>query len=423
MTHASKLRVLAFNHHSTAGGAARSATRISRMMLTHGNKTTLHTAVGPSTSDLTSSPCTSSEKYRNFLRLIVSQAVGRLQKTENKVLHSLNFLPSGWDTFINSSICDIVHLHWINSEMMSVKDIGRIRKPLVWTLHDMWAFCGSEHVTDDTRYENGYTRRNRPQTHRLLDLDRWTWRRKKSCWKTPFLIVTPSTWLQKCAKSSRLFSNFPTLQIPNPIDTNLWRPIERHIARELLGVPQNAKVILFGSSELRSAPHKGFDLLLSALAKLAQQAQSSSILLTILGPDHGVPSLPGLSVRNMGLMNDDLSLRACYSAADVTAVPSRIDNFPNLALESLACGTPVVGFNVCGLPDIVVHKSTGYLAKPFDTAELAHGLLWVLHHDEPQNLRYQARNRAVKTFSYDVIAPQYQSAYNTAIDTFSSEQR
>src|SRR5660398_251756 len=123
------------------------------------------------------------------MRPYAGSATMRLQRTENPTLHSPALLPSQMRAQLNAGAADVVNLHWVCGEMLSVKDIGRITKPVVWTLHDMWAFCGPEHGG--------------------LDIDRWTWRRKRKAWKRPFHIVTPSRWLADCARESALMHDWP----------------------------------------------------------------------------------------------------------------------------------------------------------------------------------------------------------------------
>ena len=179
--------------------------------------------------------------------------------------HSISLLPSKLVKYINSSDADIIHLHWIQREMMSISDLGRINKPIVWTLHDMWAFCGAEHYTSDYRWLNGYLADNRPKYESGFDLNRWTWQRKKKHWKKPFEIITPSKWLGDCVRKSKLMNSWPTTVIPNPIDINFWKPLDIKKSRHTLKLRDGITYILFGAQGGSSDPRKGFDLLLESL--------------------------------------------------------------------------------------------------------------------------------------------------------------
>src|SRR5660398_316157 len=151
------------------------------------------------------------------MRPYAGSATMRLQRTENPTLHSPALLPSQMRAQLNAGAADMVNLHWVCGEMLSAKDIGRITKPVVWTLHDMWAFCGAEHYAPDgdgARWRQGYEKDTRGPGHGGLDIDRWTWRRKRKAWKRPFHIVTPSRWLADCARESALMHDWPVTVVP-----------------------------------------------------------------------------------------------------------------------------------------------------------------------------------------------------------------
>ena len=332
-------------------------------------------------------------------------------KTENKNLHSFAFLHSRLVNSINTSEFDIVNIHWINGGMLSVSDISRIEKPLVWTVHDMWPFCGGEHYTEDLRWREGYRRDNRPPHESGLDLNRWTWRRKLKHWKRPVNIVTPSHWLGDCVRASCLMRSWPVSVIHYPIDTEKWKPIDRELARELLGLPRDVCLVLFGAIGGGEDSRKGFDLLQSALGHLEGSKMALELLVFGESRPKDPPNL-GFPIHYAGHLYDDLSLRALYSAADVFVLPSRQDNLPNTGVEALACGTPIVAFDICGLPDLVKHKEIGWLAKPFDTADMACGIKWVLEdHQRLNRMRKLARETAVSKFSNSVISEKYLALY------------
>jgi glycosyltransferase involved in cell wall biosynthesis len=335
-------------------------------------------------------------------------------RTANPILHSPAVLPSGWAKSINASDADLTHLHWVNIEMMSVEDIGRIEKPVVWTLHDMWAFCGAEHVADDFRWREGYLRTNRPSHEAGFDLNKWVWGRKRRAWRRPMHIVAPSRWLAECVQQSMLMREWPVSVIPNAIDTDAWRPVEKTWARNLLGLPSSVPLLLFGTFGSNAAPHKGFDLFQAALQFL--RAETEELQLVVFG--ERAPREPvdmGLPVHYMGHLHDDLSLRILYSAADVMIVPSRKEAFGQTASEALACGTPVIAFGATGLLDVVRHQETGYLAKAYDPEDFARGIQWVLEDRERYaKLSAQAREDAVGRFSYPAVARQYLTVYEAA---------
>jgi glycosyltransferase involved in cell wall biosynthesis len=354
-------------------------------------------------------PATKGAKAFAALRGHATSPLVKTLKTGNPIIHSPAVLPSQWVKRINASDADIVHLHWVQGEMLSIADIGRIERPIVWTLHDMWAFCGAEHYTEEFRWREGYRRDNRPAHESGFDLNRWTWERKRKHWRRPIQIVTPSHWLADCVRESALMRDWPVLVIPNCLDTDRWKPMEQALARELLGLPADVPLLLFGAMGGGRDPRKGFDLLTAALGHLRGVIPGLELVIFGQLAPRNPPDL-GFPVHYTGHLHDDLSLRALYSAADALVVPSRQDNLPNTAVEAQACGTPVVAFHIGGLPDIVAHQRTGYLAKAFDVADLADlavGIAWVLGED----LRQASRERAVARFSNAVVAEQYRAVY------------
>ncbi len=331
------------------------------------------------------------------------------------MLHSPAVLNSGWARKINNSSADVCHLHWINHEMMSVEDLANINKPIVWTLHDMWAFCGGEHYSEDFRWRDGYDHNNRPAYEGGFDLNRWVWNRKRKAWKRPMHIVAPSRWLAECARESKLMQGWPISVVNNALDTEVWRPVDKAFARALFGLPKDVPILLFGALGGTADPRKGFDLLLAALENLRGKIEGLEVVVFgQLAPKETIDF--GFPVRYVGRLNDDLALAILYSAVDAMIVPSRQDNLPNTGVEAMACGTPVVAFDAGGLTSIVKHLQTGYLAKPFDPASLAEGIIWVLSDKKRHaSLSLASRQWALNHFSYSVVAEQYHKIYELAL--------
>lgn len=410
------MRIVHLNHSDINGGAARAAYRIHHALLNSGVDSRMMVNMATSGDWTVQGPTSAQAKLATQLRALVGALPGLMLHPKDPTIHSASILPSRWPQRLNTTDVEIVHLHWVGKEMLSVADIGRIRKPIVWTLHDMWAFCGAEHYVQDLRWREGYHRENRPTHESGLDLNRWTWLRKRGHWRKPMYIVAPSRWLADCVRESALMKRWPVAVVPNALDTERWRPLPRPLARDMLSLPRDKRLLLFGAmGGGHKDPRKGFDLLLGALEQL--QGQIQDLQLVVFGqlaprqpPDMGLP------IHYIGHLHDDLSLRVLYSAADALVVPSRQDNLPNTGVEAHACGTPVIAFATGGLPDIVSHKETGWLAQPFDTEDLAQGIRWVLADPDRQiRLREQARVKAVRRFAPQVVAKMYRAIYEEVI--------
>lgn len=414
------MQVFNLNCYDVAGGAARAAYRIHHALRSNAINSTL--LVNSSTSDdwTVSARKKYSEKLINDLKYAFSASIPKLLKTSNINLHSASVIPSKWPKFINESQADLVNLHWFNHEMLSIKDVKKLKKPLVWTLHDMWGFCGAEHYTEDFRWRDGYKSDNRPEYESGFDLNKWVFDRKLKYLQKPMHIIAPSSWLADCAKKSILMQNWPIHTVPNAIDTNLWKPVEKNLARQLLNLPLEPHLVMFGALDGVNDTRKGFDLLKDALGLL--KGEIKNLELVVFGQlEPKTPLDLGFPVHYMGHLHDDTSLIAAYSAVDVMVVPSKQEAFGQTASEALSCGTPVLAFKTTGLLDIVKHQTNGYLAKAFDVEDLANGIKWIFADSiRYQQLSMQARIDAVNKFSYKVVAEQYIQIYNSAINDFNS---
>lgn len=410
------MKSLCVSHSDINGGAARAAYRIHYALRDSGMDSQMLVNVRASGDWTVQGPSSKLSMVIGRLRPQLVIPFLKLLRTGNPIIHSPAILPSHLSERINASDADLVHLHWVQGEMLSITDIARIRKPIVWTLHDMWAFCGAEHYTTYHRWRDGYRPDNRPDYESGFDLNRTIWQRKRKHWRRPLQIVCPSHWLADCVHASALMADWPVAVVPNPIDTDRWQPIDQRLARHLLGLPQDCPLLLFGAMGGGNDPRKGMDLLLSAFNQPCIEGNLHDLQLVVFGQraSQSPPQL-GFPVHYTGHLHDDLSLRVLYSAADVFVIPSRQDNLPNTGLEAHACGTPVVAFNTGGLPDIIDDRVTGVLAEPFEPASLAAAISWVLENSTRRHaLRTAARERAERLWSPRRIAGLYEKVYLSA---------
>ncbi len=311
---------------------------------------------------------------------------------------------------------DLVNLHWICNGFLKIETIAKLNKPVLWTLHDMWAFTGGCHYTQGcNRYIQSCGTCPQIQSQHNNDLSSWIWRRKQKAWQRLNLtIVSPSVWLAKCAKESSLFRNIRIDVIPNGIDINKYKPLNKNFAREVLNLPQEKLLILFGAGGGISDPRKGFHYLQEALQHLSQTAWKDKIELVVFGSEQSQSqSESGFKYNFLGKLSDDITLALVYSAADVFVAPSIQDNLSNTVMEAIACGLPCTAFNIGGMPDLIEHQQNGYLAVPYKTEDLAQGMIWILENRERhQKLRDRARQKAEVEFSQEIQARNYLSLFN-----------
>lgn len=406
------MKILHVNTYDSKGGAARAAYRLHRSLLAENIDSKMLVQRKTSDDNTVIAPQSKFEKGVNLIRPTLDNLPLHQYKNRTQSLFSPAWLPfSQIPKKIAQISPDIVHLHWICGGMMSIRDLVKIDKPIVWSLHDMWAFTGGEHID-----ENQHHYLDRCGNSKVLnskkdkDLSRKGWERKQQVYAhmENMTIVGLSNWMHQSAKSSSLLRDEHHVQLPNPIDVRAFAPFDKIEARRLFNLPINKKLALFGAMNATSDLNKGFNYLFKALKKM----ESENIELVIFGSSQ--PDTPldfEQPVHYLGHLNDDVSLRALYNAADVMIVPSLQENLSNAIMESLACGTPVVAFNVGGNSDMIEHIDNGYLAQPFDTDDLARGIEWVLDAPNYQQLCDNAREKVLTHFDSQLVAKQYIALY------------
>lgn len=345
----------------------------------------------------------------------------KLYPTRDRTMFSPQLFPDAIAPKVAQLNPDIIHLHWICNGFLQIDTLAKFNKPLVWTLHDMWPFTGGCHYTQGCdRYTDSCGACPQLESTRTSDLSHWVWQRKARYWKGLNLtIVSPSQWLADCARKSSLFKDVRIEVIPHGLDSKKYKPINQNVARELLNLPHEKQLVLFGAAGVATGdPRKGFHLLQSGLQTLKQRGWQDRIELVVFGASQPEQAIDlGFKVHYLGRLNDDISLALLYSGADVMVVPSIEEAFGQTASESLACGTPVVAFKATGLKDIIAHQQNGYLAKPFEVEDLALGIAWVLEDAERhQKLQISARTKAEQEFTLELQAQRYLTLLKKIVD-------
>ena len=308
---------------------------------------------------------------------------------------------------------DVAHVHWVGDGMLSIRDIAaitpRLGLPVVWTLHDMWLFTGGCHYAGScTRFRESCGKCPILGSESGDDLSTRNLGHKRDVWKdTRFTIVTPSRWLANQVRESALFKDHAVNVIANGIDTQVYQPYDQRTAREVFGLPMDAKLILFGAYQLDDT-RKGVAYLRDALAHLHTYKDLGAVELVTFGSGPLPLDLP-YPVHRVGRLDDDRLLALLYTAADVLVVPSLQDNLPNTVVEALACGTPCAAFNIGGMPDMIAHKSNGYLAEPFVADDLARGIAWAFGARDEAHLH--ARESALTNFDLSRVVKAYAELY------------
>jgi len=413
------MKVLLLSSSDFIGGAARAAYRLHKGFEQLKIDTQMLVQVKSSDDASVVAPQTNLKKSAVALRPSLDYLPLRLYPQRDRTNFSTQWVPDSIASRIKQLAPDIVNLHWVCDGFLQIETLAKLDRPIVWTLHDMWAFTGGCHYSQDCdRYTASCG--NCPQLHsdQTCDLSRWIWSRKTKAWKNLNLtIVTPSHWLAKCARTSSLFQGLPIEVIPYGIDLEQYKPIDRKLARSLLNLPQDKQLILFTAVQATSDRRKGFHLLRAALEHLNQLDRAAKAELLVVGAFQPSDSIElGLQTRYLGRLNDDVSLALTYAAADVFVAPSTQDNLPNTVMEAIACGTPCVAFNIGGMADLIDHQCNGYLAQPFQTEELAHGIAWILADPERhRRLAEAARQKAEQEFALEKQATRYVTLFQQVL--------
>ena len=314
---------------------------------------------------------------------------------------------------------DVVGLYWINGGFVSPETLTRIGKPLVWRLSDVWPFSGGCHYPGACERYTAHCG-DCPQLKKSSEQDtsRRLWQRKFDAWRDLDLtIAAPSNWMACLARQSRLFRERRIEVIPTGVDLSIFRPQNRLDLRERLGIPLDRLVIAFGALDPDGDTRKGYAELSASLQRIAASPLAPRVIALIFGrqqlPNERLP----IATRFLGRLDQDQALADAYSAADIVAVPSLEDNLPNVALEAIACGVPVCGFDVGGMPDIVRNGWNGFLVPLRDSRALADGMIALLGDDSlRQQMAENARAHAVQRFSLDTQAHTYATLYAELVD-------
>ena len=315
---------------------------------------------------------------------------------------------------------DIIHLHWINQGMLSLNDIQKILqsgKPVVWTMHDMWPCTGiCHHARECDKYHQEC--HHCPYIYKggsKKDLSNQVFKKKKELYQlAPITFITCSQWLKGRAGQSALLNGHTIVDIPNPINTSLFKPQNTLVARNRMGLPTDKKLILFGSVKVTDK-RKGIDYFIESCKLLAETHPElkEELGVVVYGKNsEQLKSMIPFQVFPLDFINSDKELVNVYNAVDLYVTPSLEENLPTTIMEAMACGVPCVGFNVGGIPEMIDHLHNGYVAEYKSAEDLANGVIWTLNESEYHTLSEEACRKAVSNYSESIIAKKYIDIFN-----------
>ena len=408
------MRLLHLNGADIEGGAAKAATRLVQGIHEQGADVRLYVQRKYGDASLIDGPQSLFGKALGFARPTVEQLLLGITPGNLNGPFCAAFLPDGLLTQVSATAPDILHLHWV-ARMLRLETLRRVSVPIVWTLHDSWAFTGGCYLPGNcTRYRKSCGACPVLNSARENDLSRRVWQRKEEAWKNLNLtIIAPSRWMAACARASSLFCNTRIEVIPNGIDVQSYKPVEKHSARERFSLPHDKKLILFGAASVTQDRNKGFHLLAEALRELAATAKNDQVELVVFGSaDPDKLSSLGFKTHYLGWQSDETTLAHLYSAADVFVLPSLQESLGYTVMEAMACGTPCVAFNQGGVPDLIDQRQNGYLAQPYEPSDLARGIAWIVEDEHRrEELSRNARRKIEQEFAMEHVVKRHLVLY------------
>ena len=312
---------------------------------------------------------------------------------------------------------DVIHLHWVNQGYLSINNLNKILhsgKRVVITMHDQWYFTGICHYSGDCdKYTSHCHHCTLMNGTALGDFASQLFDKKQHIYEdSKVTFVGCSQWMANLARTSALTQGHKVVSIPNAINTEQFRPLNKTAARKELCLPLKGKLLLFGCQRITDE-RKGFRYLVDALQIIKRDnpeiAQNTEIVV-VGGKADSISSHLPFSIIPVSYVSDPQKMIALYNAVDLYVTPSLQDNLPNTIMEALACGTPCVGFDVGGIPEMIDHKKNGYVARYKDSADFAEGIKWVLTSDH-DTLSTKAREKVMNNYTEDIVAKKYIEVY------------
>lgn len=389
------MRILFLNTSSSVGGAAIAAGRLKSALEKQGIQTSL---------------LTRTEKAGFYIERAAIWAANGFSK-ENLFAVDIANYGENITKLPEFKEADIIHLHWINQGFLSTRGLKKIfdsGKPIVWTMHDMWPCTGiCHHSRECDYYFIGCHDCQYLKFPGKRDLSSVIYRRKETAYKNANLtFVTCSKWLKERASHSGLLAGHNLLDIPNPIDTGFFKPLGQKNRKDGFR-------ILFGAAKITDK-RKGIDYFIEACNILKAKAPDLRLKVVCYGQNSEVlSSLLPYPVESKGYVSGDAAIRDLYNSVDLFVTPSLEDNLPNTIMEAMACGVPCVGFNVGGIPEMIEHGKTGYVAEYKSSEDFADGIVWTLDKTRYEQLSKASRQKVIANYSEDKVAEQYIRLYQS----------
>lgn len=421
------LKVVMLSYHNQNGGAGIACGRLASALIKLGHQVTYLVQEKSGDDAAVSVNDSWLKKGIAWLRFILERLYFLPHEKDKSIRFLFNPGVFGQNISQHPSIksADVIHMHWMNFGFMGISDISdllKLGKPVIWTLHDMWAFTGGCHHSGDcNRFQTNCGQCKFVKQPEHWDISHKLWAQKAVEFdSTNLKIITCSQWLKEKAAASTILYPREIVAIPNTIDTQVFKPGDKEEARKKLALDPHKTYLLFVAMRV-NAPAKGFDYLSKALEIWAQNnpthiAQTELLIVGGLTDADMIHSLP-LKANAMGHVSDPYQMIEIYRAADLFITPSLEENLPNTIMEAMACGTPSIGFNTGGIPEMIAHKENGYVAQKMDSNDLATGIQWLLENLALASI--EGRNFVENNYSEDIVSQKHIDFYLKSIQDVS----
>ena len=417
------MNVTIINKSDRTGGAAVAAMRLTKALRKQGANVRFLAQEKKGTEPFVETTAANRfHKYRNYLLFLLEIAKNTVITSSKRFRFQYSPAIFGSDLSKHAAVknADILHIHWYNQGFLSLKNIEqliKLGKPVVFTLHDMWLFTGGCHFTSscvgyktDCSFCPMLKMQDNSYSEKLLDI------KIKLLNNNNIEVITCSNWLNNEASQSSVLKKLPIHTVPNPIDTETFKPADTSSFRKELGIAPEKRILLFGAANIGDK-RKGFKHLLEALEILAQNVEiRESTVLVIFGKmKDEMPKIP-LETIKLEYINSIEQMAKLYALADVFILPSLEDNLPNTIMEAMACGTPCVAFRTGGLPDMIDHDKNGMLADFASAQNLSEQTKKLLFHPNYDAFRNAAREKVLRDYNQERIANKHLEIYKQMLD-------
>ena len=423
------MKILQISTYDNRGGAARAAYRLHHGLRETGQDCRMLVRHKDSRDDAVF--CVAAEDLegkddQKFLLEVVVQGqyINSHRTGISNTIFSLPYSGLDLSSLPMTKAADILNLHWVAGyqSLLTLKRLFSLKKPVVWTLHDQWAFTGGCHYAAGC----GKYCTDCMECPQLDDdpfnLPAAILRDKQELFKSADLtIVTPSRWMAECARKSRLFKDLRVEVIPNSLEIDLYTPAPKTEAKGKMGLESDVVTLLFGGED-GNEKRKGFKELVAAIQYCLKDEKFQGLLedgkfrLICFGHANDEIETLGIPVDPLGYLDSDEKIRDAYASADIFILPSLEDNLPNTILEAMSCGTPVVAFDAGGIPEMVESGVTGQIVPLGDSVKMGQALLSLIFGpDKREAMGKECRKIIEERYALNVQGRAYLELYEELV--------